>query len=162
MRHRARRAPTTHRSSYVSQVAFTLRADFDDGSFAGTVSLPDSDVIVLHEALDEGKGTIVTSDPHVIAALDNVVALKRTTLPKDAPQVEDERKVSPALAGTSGLANEGLSADEIAAARAEASGEPTSSDVTSDAPQPTGSATTAAGSTAKGSDVAAGKGKGDS
>jgi len=145
----------------VSQVAFTLRADFDDGTFEGSVSLPDSDVIVLHEALAEGKGTIVTSDERVISALDGVVALKRTSLPKDAPKVEDERKVSPALAGTSGLANEGYTADEIAAAREEASGEGTSPEPSA-APQPTGSAASAAGSTSTGGDTAAGKGKGDS
>lgn len=119
----------------MSLVAFALRADYDDGTFAGTVALPNGATYDVREALDAGKGTIVTDDSDVTEALSLYPAVKTVAVPDSAKKgYKEPVTVDPALAGTSGEANEGIVPDD--------------SPVPS-GPAPTGSATTSAG-TAKG------------
>lgn len=88
----------------MSQAAFTLRAEFEGDSFAGSVSLPDGGTFNVGDELAKGKGTIVTDDPHVILALDTYPALKHTTVPDKARVKSTPDKASDP--GTSGAGNE--------------------------------------------------------
>jgi hypothetical protein len=87
----------------LSQAAFALRAEFDADTFAGSTSLPDGTVYNVGEALSEGKGTIVTDDETVVTVLDAYPALKRTTVPKQAPSKSTPSQAS--SSGTSGAGN---------------------------------------------------------
>jgi hypothetical protein len=99
----------------LSTVAYAIRKTVDADSFAGSVSLPDGVLFNVGEAFessahsnDDGK-VYVTSDVHEIAALDAYPPLKHVAVPESAQDlIVAAPRVDPALAGTSGEANEGV------------------------------------------------------
>lgn len=56
--------------------AFTLRAEYEDDFAGASMAIGDGDTLNIGDRLDEGKGTIRTSDPEEIAALREHPALK--------------------------------------------------------------------------------------
>ena len=66
--------------------AFALIADYAD-TFAGGTANVNGEAFDVKQALDAGKGTIVTDDPAVIDALTTFPLLERVTAPKGAKPV---------------------------------------------------------------------------